>query len=225
MERYQRNIGTLTLAENESLRTKKVAVTGCGGLGGYVLEMLGRIGIGHLTAIDGDVFEISNLNRQVLTHTKNIGSSKALEACKRLELVNPEVSVFPVACRIRKENALDLLHGHDAIVDAMDNVPDRLVLADACASLGIPLVHGAIAGWYGQVATILPGEGTMDKLFHNSLGQKGPDLGNPSFTPALVAAVQAAEVIKILLGRGELLSGDKVLFIDCLNHEYSCVRL
>lgn len=221
MERYIRNIETLSPEENASLRTKKIAVVGCGGLGGYVLEQLGRIGIGFITAIDGDTFAESNLNRQLLCHNENIGKNKAQSAKERLTLINPDVQVAALDQWLTKDN-IDCLTNHDVVVDCLDNIPSRLILAQACRDLGIPLVHGAIAGWFGQVATILPGERTMEKIYHKDR-QRGVEtrLGNPSFTPALVASIQVSEVIKLLIGRGDLLSGGDILFIDTLHQEYT----
>lgn len=221
MERYQRNIETLSPEENVSLGEKRVAVIGCGGLGGYCLEMLGRIGVGQLTAVDGDIFVESNLNRQLLSQTDSLGKSKALMAQARMAQVNPGIRLNPVDSWLSEDNALALLAGHHAVVDAMDNIPSRFILAEACGELGIPLVHGAIAGWYGQVATILPGERTMEKIYPQGR-HKGIEtrLGNPSFTPALVAAMQVSEVVKILIGRGGLLSGGEIMFIDTLHQDY-----
>ena len=225
MERYSRCIGTLSVPEIEKLHAARVAVVGCGGLGGYVLEMLGRMGVGHLTAIDGDVFEESDLNRQLLSETALLGTSKAVAAKKRMEKVNPEVFVTALQERLSAENAKTLLDIHDVIVDALDNIETRRLLQNVAEELHIPLVHGAIGGWYGQVTVILPGDRTLDRLYRGNQ-QNGVEKqqGNPSFTPALAAAAQAAETIKLLTGRGELLR-NRVLRIDLLEQEYSVIEL
>lgn len=224
MERYARNMHTLSPEENEALRKRGVVVVGCGGLGGYVIEMLGRLGVGCLSVIDGDCFDESNLNRQILADTGNLGNPKAMAAKKRMNLVNPEIKVNAVIRQLSKDNALSLVKGHDVAVDALDNVGSRLILAEACRELKIPLVHGAIAGWYGQAATILPGENTMERLCRQGQ-ERGIEarLGNPSFTPALIAAIQVSEVVKLLIGRGDLLSGGKILFVDTLHQEYQII--
>jgi len=219
-ERYRLNIGTLTEEENKLLFTKRVCVVGCGGLGGYVIESLGRIGVGYITAVDDDVFDISNLNRQIISEMSLIGVSKAVSAKTRMERINPDVSVTPVMQRVTMENANELLYGHDIVVDAVDSVSARRILQQSCEELKIPLVHGAIGGWYGQVTIIMPGERTFDVLYPASVEhgiEKG--LGNPSFTPAIVGSLQACETIKLLIGRGELLHG-RVLNIDLLSQEY-----
>lgn len=223
--RYLKNMKTLTLAENEGLRNFKVCVVGCGGLGGYIIELLGRLGIGHITAVDGDVFEESNLNRQLLSDMGSLGRSKSEAATKRMEAVNPLIRVQAVRERITPENGEAILKGHDVVVDAVDNIDSRFLLQELCSCLGVPLVHGAIAGWYGQVSTILPGDKTLDHLYSNrSSNGLEKEMGNPAFTPALVASIQVSEVLKILIGRGELLRR-KILYIDLLHQEYTLINM
>lgn len=225
MERYERNMKTLSKEENEKLKEFKVCVIGCGGIGGYIIEMLGRIGVGNITAVDGDIFVESNLNRQILSSSESLGLSKALEAKLRMEKVNPLIKVTPIEKMLTEENALEILSGHHVVVDALDSIPARLLLQDSCKKLNIPLVHGAIAGWYGQITTILPGDDTLNKIYNKEKNEaKGieKEMGNPSFTPAVAASIEVSEVIKILIGRGELLR-NKVLFIDLLSSEYDIV--
>jgi molybdopterin-synthase adenylyltransferase len=224
LARYSRNIETLSIVENESLSQKKVCVIGCGGLGGYIIEMLGRLGAGHIIAVDGDVFEESNLNRQILSDVEVLGIKKAFIAQQRMSKVNPYVKVDAVTERLTQSNGKQILDGTDVVVDALDNIESRLVLEELCEQLNIPLVHGAIAGWYGQVSTILPGDKLLSR-FYKSKDQKGAEkkYGNPSFTPAMVASIQVSEVLKLLIGRGELLS-KKILFIDLLRQEYDVME-
>lgn len=225
LARYQRNISTLSIEENESLKNYRVCVVGCGGLGGYVIEMLGRIGVGNIAAIDGDVFEESNLNRQILSDSESLGVKKALRAKERMERVNPHIQVEAVVERLTSSNGMDILKGADVVVDALDSIETRLMLEKLCEELEIPLVHGAIGGWYGQVTTVLPGDGTL-KRFYGGKATQGIEkkLGNPSFTPALVASIEVSEVIKLLIKRGELLS-KKLLVIDLLEQEYEVIQL
>ncbi len=225
MKRYMKNMNMLSVEENERLATFKVCVIGCGGLGGYVVEMLGRLGIGSITAVDGDVFDESNLNRQILSSSETIGKSKAQTAKERMLSVNPLIKVNPVVDRFTLENGKSILEGHDLVIDALDNIPSRLALQEVAALLGIPMVHGAIAGWYGQVTTILPGDNTLSFIYTNS-DKSGIEstLGNPSFTPAMVASIQVCEALKVLIGK-ELLLRKKMLLINLLNHEYEVVDL
>lgn len=225
MLRYQRNMKMLTPEENAALKDFKVCVVGCGGLGGYVIEMLGRLGIGHITAIDGDVFDETNLNRQLLSDSESLGKSKAIAAMERMLKVNPLIKVNPVYARFMEENGLALIEGHDVLVDALDNIESRLLLERLAETAGIPLIHGAIAGWFGQVATIFPGDRILGRLYPGG-AKHGieKDLGNPSFTPAMVASIQVGETVKVLIKRGDLLR-HKLLMINLLNQQYEIIEL
>jgi molybdopterin-synthase adenylyltransferase len=224
-DRYKKNMSMLTEAEIEGLSRRSVCVIGCGGLGGYVLEMLGRLGIGSLKAIDGDVFDESNLNRQVLSHSKNLNRSKALEAKERMALVNPDVRFDAVADYLTEANAASILPGSDVVVDALDSIKTRFLLQEWAEKLDIPLVHGSLAGWYGQVTTVFPGDRSYEFLYpvHKGQGEEKV-LGNPSFTPALVASLQVSEALKILLGRGTLLR-KRLLIVNTLEQEFEIVEL
>lgn len=225
MGRYDRNMLTLSKVENDSLREKKVCVIGCGGLGGHIIEMLGRLGIGTIVAVDGDVFEESNLNRQILSDVTTLGKSKSIQAFERMKKVNPDITIISITENFTKENYKSILEDCHAAVDALDNVGSRMLLQECCEELKIPLVHGAIAGWYGQVTTILPGDKTLDKIYsgYKDSEIKNP-LGNPSFTPALTASLEVSEVVKILINRGELLR-NKMLFINLLDNNFEIIEL
>lgn len=223
-KRYLRNILTLTPEENEKLKYFKVCIIGCGGLGGYIIEMLSRIGIGNLTVVDMDIFEESNLNRQILSSEENLGYSKALEAKKRINSINSDVKVNVIEDGFNKDNGMDIICDHNVVVDALDNIESRLLLQEYCEKLNIPLVYGAIAGWFGQVCTIMPGDRTLNQIYKdNSIGVENK-LGNPSFTPANVASIQVSEVIKVLLCKGELLQ-NQMLVIDLLYNEFNIINL
>jgi len=246
LERYERNIGTITQEENERLKTFQVCVVGCGGLGGHVIENLARLGIGHLTVIDGDVFQASNLNRQILSTEQNLGQSKAEAARERVAQINSQVGVCAINGFLNEFNSRELIRRHHVVVDALDNIPGRLLLEKACEEEGIPLVHGAIAGWYGQVAVVMPGDRLLRILYaggqETELEAGGPesvagaetearasagaetDAGNPAFTPAAVAALETAEALKVLLGRPQTLR-KKLLTADLLNQSYEVVEL
>ena len=224
-DRYARNRNTISKEDNEKLAASKVFVAGCGGLGGYVIEELGRIGVGRITAVDGDVFEESNLNRQIFSSMMTLGKSKALTAKERMAAVNPEITVIPIQAMITEENAREFLQGHDIVVDALDNAPSRLLLERTCEELAIPMVHGAIAGWYGQITVVFPGDRSMEKLYaHGTPKGEETEAGNPSFTPAVIASIEVSETVKVLLSRGETLRG-RLLTVDLLNHEYEVFTL
>ncbi len=210
----------LSREENLSLREKKVLVVGCGGLGGHLIDQLARLGIGHITAIDGDVFDESNLNRQLLCHVENIGQPKALVAKEHIARVNPDVKLTALHVFLDESNAEEIINGHEVICDALDNMNTRLLLQKYAEKLGIPMVYGAIAGWYGQVTTIFPGDNILGSIYQggNNRGIE-QELGNPSFTPALVASIEVSEVVKILTGKGQLLR-NRFLMINTLDQEY-----
>ena len=224
MLRYSRNKNLMSDDEIILLSQKKVCVLGLGGLGGYIVEMLSRIGVGSLTLVDGDVFDETNLNRQLFSSMNNLGSPKALEAEKRVKGINPLTKVIPVYEFVDSSNAMKIIANHDVIVDALDSIDLRKSIARACTELNLPLVHGAIAGWYGQVATIYPNDTTLDILYPKDI-KRGieKELGNPSFTPALVASIQVSEVIKLLLNRGDLLR-NSFMMIDLYTNDIEVIK-
>jgi molybdopterin/thiamine biosynthesis adenylyltransferase len=205
--RYQRNRSTLTAGDQLVLFRSRVAVIGCGGLGGYVIEQLARLGVGHLVLVDPDVFEEHNLNRQLLALPANLGQAKVEAAKKRVGAINPAVTVTAHREALDRCNGASLVTGCHAVVDALDSIGVRLELANLCDDLGTPLVHGAIGGWYGQVTTQFPGDRTLQSLYQNWQQGKGVEqqLGNPAFTPAVVASLEVAEVCKVLLGTSGVL--------------------
>lgn len=198
-ERYSRNVPALSQAECALLRTKKVCVVGCGGLGGNLIEQLARIGVGAIRAIDGDVFEPSNLNRQLLCTVDLLGTAKAEAAAERIRRVNPDVEAESVHAFLDEQNAQALIQGCDVVLDALDNIDSRRILASACEKQNIPYVYGAISGWVAQAAVILPGDGMIGKLY-----PQGAAIRNKSvlaFAPALCASMQVALCTKLLTGR------------------------
>lgn len=218
--RYQRNQSMLSVDDQLQIFRSQVVVIGCGGLGGYIIEELARLGVGRIVAVDPDVFEEHNLNRQILSTLRNLGQAKVEAALARVSEINPAVRVKPVKEFFCTANSQELLRGATLAVDALDSIAYRLELAQACTEMELPMVHGAIGGWYGHVATQLPGDTTVQNIYRNWVEGKGIEkqLGNPAFTPAVVASLQVAEACKIVLGRGELLRNRK-LSIDLLDME------
>jgi molybdopterin/thiamine biosynthesis adenylyltransferase len=223
--RYRRNRETVSVVDQLRLFRSRVAVIGCGGLGGYVIEQLARLGVGTLVLVDPDVFEEHNLNRQILSSPAHLGTAKVEVARERVAAINPAVTAEPHRTAFSRDNGRELLTGCSAVVDALDNVLVRRELSATCRELGLPLVHGAIAGWYGQVAVQLPGGDLSRLLRPASSSGKGVEtkLGNPSFTPAVIASLQTTELTKILLGRGKLLA-DRALFVNLLDMEFDEIR-
>ena len=217
--RFSRNIPALSEDECALLRTKHIAVIGCGGLGGHIIEMMARIGAGHITCVDGDVFEPTNLNRQLLSEEALIGTAKADAAAKRIAAVNSRISCRTVKGFMTRENAQHLIEGCDLVFDALDNIEGRLILEEACEKRRIPYVHGAIAGWAAQAALCMPGEGLARKLYPE--GVAVGDKSVLSFTPALCAAVQVSLGVRYLTGR-KVDSGTLHCY-DLLHQEYESI--
>ncbi len=220
-KRYMRNMPALTKQQQDLLRTKKAAVIGCGGLGGYLTEYLCRIGIGEIRVVDGDVFEESNLNRQLLSDTAVLGKNKALCAADRIRSVNPEIhaEAFPVF--LAEENGTQLVSGCDVVLDALDSISARRILAEACGREGVPLVYGAISGWVAQAAVSMPGDGLMDKLYPAET--RISDKSVLSFTPALCAAMQTALCVKLLTGQP--VETGMLYYFDLLNQEFETIPM
>lgn len=163
--RYKRNIPDLTEAECILLRSKRILVVGCGGLGGHIIDLLSRIGVGSLRVVDGDVFEATNLNRQLLSQISLLGAGKAKAAADHVRRVNPEVTVVAAEVFMTADNVRSLMAGCDIVMDALDNIPARRILAEACQETGIPYVYGAIQCWIAQAGISLPGDRLIEKLF------------------------------------------------------------
>lgn len=218
-KRYFRNIGTIGLEGQMKLLQSTVAVVGAGGLGGTIIELLARQGIGHLIIIDDDRFAEQNLNRQLMSTEKNLGKYKAIVAAKRVEKINSATSVTTFVERLTSDNAHRLLSDARVVADGLDNLPSRFAVEQACRDLGIPFVHGTIAGFCGQLMTIFPGDAGLHCIYGSpdSFPEQGIEvrIGNPSATPAIVAAWQVQEIVKILTGIGKPLR-DHLLILDTI---------
>lgn len=219
--RYARNIPALTGAECEVLRQKRILVVGCGGLGGHIIDQLARIGVGFLRVVDGDVFEASNLNRQLLSSVPLLGVSKAKAAADHIARVNPDVTVESVQTFLTEGNTAEILAGCDIVMDALDNIPSRRILAAACEKVNIPYIYGAIQGWVAQAAISMPGDHLIDTLYPEEI--KITDKSVLSFTPALCASMQTALCVKLLVGRK--VETGTVCYFDLLNQEFETIPL
>ena len=219
--RYERNIPALTEEECLALQNKRVLVVGCGGLGGHIIDMLARIGIGSLRVVDGDVFEPSNLNRQLLSEVPLLGIKKAKAASDHIARVNPQIYAEAVEEFLTESNVWDLITGCDAVLDALDNIPTRKLLAEACAKAGIPYVYGAISGWVAQAAISMPGDGLIEMLFPEEIEIR--DKSVLSFTPALCAAMQTSLCVKLLAGRP--VAAGTIYYFDLLNQEFEAIPM
>ena len=226
--RYDRNFNTLSLEEQKKLGTSNVIVIGLGGLGGSVCEMLARVGIGHLTLIDGDVFEASNLNRQLLSEERLIGFPKAKAAKNRVNAINSEVKVRYFIEYVDESNMYERIKDADVVMDCLDSIDTRFKLQKAAQKASIPIVSGAIAGVAGQVTTIFPD----DKGYELIYGKKGRKqskgvetrTGNIAYCAFFVAALQSSECLKVLLDRGDILR-NKLLIAELWTNTFDIMDL
>ncbi len=225
MEIYSRQISLKEIGKEGQIKLKKskVAIVGAGGLGSPCTLYLAVSGIGQLTLIDKDRVELSNLNRQVLHWYSDVGKPKVESFKEKLENLNPYVKV---ECRIERfntDNAQKLLEGHDFVVDALDNIEDRLILNKVCLDLEIPYVHGAVYGFEGEVMTVLPNKSACIACrgLRRSIDGVFPVIG---FVPGVIGVIEASEVIKGILNIGELLI-NKLLRYNSLTQEFTCFTI
>ena len=223
--RYARNL-IFTHEEQQLLAGRTVFIAGCGGLGGYVAECLARAGVGRLILADGDAFEASNLNRQLGATEKNLGCNKAEELKKRAAEINSQISVTALPLFIDEENGAGLLKDADLVVDALDSPRKKLMLQKLCRQAGIPLVHGAVSGWQGQVGVIMPGDDTLAEIYplaaaaaSDAHAAEAVTLASPSFTAAAAGSLEAALAVRLLLGR-EGAADRELLFFDLLTDSW-----
>lgn len=204
--RYERQVRLFGAEGQKSLKRATALVVGAGGLGSSVSTYLAVAGIGRLIIADGDVVEESNLNRQILHWTKDIGRLKAVSAAETIHGLNPEVEVEAVADFADEDNLASLVRKADLVVDALDNFSSRYILNRAALKRGIPLFHGAISGFDGQATTIIPKKTPCLRCI---FPRSPPKVTSPAIgaTCGVIGSIQASEVIKYLTGKGELLSG------------------
>jgi sulfur carrier protein ThiS adenylyltransferase len=199
-ERYVRNTTMFSAAEQAGLLCAKVLQVGLGGLGGHLLDMMLRLGVGNITGADGDVFEESNLNRQILATSATLGKAKAQAAAEYAAQINPAVEFTPIHAFLRDDALLDALHGKDLVLDALGGLSDRKALHDAAAKMQVPMISAGIAGFVGWVAVVRPGDPGPAEFLGCGKGAE-ESLGNAAPTVAFAAALQCAEAAKILAGR------------------------
>ncbi|WP_298667331.1 HesA/MoeB/ThiF family protein [uncultured Methanofollis sp.] len=211
LERYRRQTMLFGEEGQEKLKGATVFIAGAGGLGCPVALYLAAAGVGHLRLADCDTVETTNLNRQVLHWDRDVGRAKVASAGEKLAAVNPEIEVETARVVIDASNVSDLAGDADMIVDAMDNFETRYLLNEAALKKGIPFVHGAISGFFGQATTIIPEKTPCLRCIFPKAPPKEtfPVIGT---TPGVIGLVQANEVIKYLTGTGDLLAGRLLLW-------------
>ena len=227
-ERYARNMKTFSPVDQATLLGSQVSIVGLGGLGGAVTEILARIGIGSLNLIDGDTFEDSNLNRQFLSTHHLQAASKTQAAGKRVKAINSSISVQLYNRFLDDENAVSLIENSDVIVDCLDNIKTRFLLESASKKIGSPLVSAAVAGIFGHVTSVFPEDQGLKLIYDQSniLLRKGAEtsLGCLPQAVTLLAALEASEVVKILINRGSVLR-NKLIVIDLMDNNMEVLDL
>ena len=205
-ERYKRQIMLFGDEGQERLKKAHIFIAGAGGLGSPISIYLAVAGVGTITVVDRDTVDQSNLNRQILHTDRDIGKKKTVSALAKLREYNPDITVNAIDTTITADNIHELVGQVDGIVDAMDNYPVRYLLNRVALEKKVPFFHGAIRGFYGQVTTIVPGQTPcLECLFKKS----PPDEITPviGVTAGVIGTVQATEVVKYLVGQGDLLAG------------------
>ena len=214
LERYDRQlrIEGFGLEAQGKLKEARVAVVGLGALGCLSALSLALAGVGELILIDRDRVELSNLNRQVLYRQADVGKPKAPLAAERLRSANPYVRTRGLEVELDEHNALELLEGADVVVDGLDNWRTRLAVNDACVELGIPFVHAGVRSFYGQIMTIVPGQGPCLRCVIRATPPEEENIPVLSATSMTLASLEALEAIKLITGLGEPLVGRLLVF-------------
>jgi adenylyltransferase/sulfurtransferase len=224
-DRYHRQILLDEIGEagQERLKRAKVLVAGVGGLGSAASCYLACAGVGHLRIVDCDKVSLSDLNRQVLYSTADIGRTKVEVAKGRLQSLNPEIQVEAVDQKVTDKNTVELSGSYDLIVDGMDSLSARYMLNKAAIKNSIPLFHGAVYGFEGRVTTVIPGETPCLRCIYDETlpVTEMPVVGA---TPAVIGCIQATEVMKYIVDKGNLLTG-RLLIYDGLSSRFREVTI
>jgi molybdopterin/thiamine biosynthesis adenylyltransferase len=231
LKRYSRHIILPEVGGKgqKKISEAKVLIVGAGGLGCPVGYYLAAAGVGTIGMVDNDRVELSNLQRQIAHSVKTLDVNKADSAKQTFEALNPDVNVIAIKERINSKNILDLFKDFDIIVDGTDNFPTRYLINDACVMLKKPLVSGAILRFEGQVTTIVPHEGPCYRCLFEEPPPAGlvpscQEAGVLGVLPGVIGALQATEVLKIILGKGKLLTGNLLIY-DALGVNFRKVRV
>lgn len=230
--RYQRNFAALSEQDQERLFSCRICLPGLGGLGGILLEMLARMGFGHkgrgwIRVADGDIFEASNLNRQLFCLESNLGLPKTQEAVQRILAVNSEVDLQVCRSFLRSEDFPAFIDGADLVLDALGDLPTKLALRRAAARAGLPVVTAAVGGWVGFISTLLPLD--LDDALLRLMGTQTDataesHLGVLAPTAWLVAALQCREAVALACSQPPLFHG-RVQIVDLSDASWEMVTL
>jgi molybdopterin/thiamine biosynthesis adenylyltransferase/rhodanese-related sulfurtransferase len=229
--RYQRHLllPEVDVAGQLKLLDARVLLLGAGGLGSPAALYLAAAGVGTIGIVDMDVVDESNLQRQILHNVDRIGERKVDSAKKTLTSLNPDVNVVTHDVRLGADNVMDILSGYDIVIDGADNFPVRYLLNDAALKLGIPVVHGSIFRFEGQVTVFTPHDGPCYRCFlpeppPPELAPSCAEAGVLGVLPGIVGSIQAVEAIKLIVGIGDSLSG-RLLAYDSLEQSFRTYKM
>lgn len=229
-ERYSRHIILSEVGEKGQVKLleSSVLIVGAGGLGSPVALYLAAAGVGTIGIIDADVVDLTNLQRQVIHKTKNIGMPKVDSAKESINAINPDVNVVTYQKRFNATNALEVLKDYQFVIDATDNLASKFLIADACYFANKPYSHAGILRFTGQVTTVIPGESTCYRcMFHEQPPEDVVSMqvaGIFGVLPCVIGGIQATETIKYLLGKGALLTG-YLLMYDALDMSFRKITI
>lgn len=230
-EIISRQMSIVTKSQQTRFKDGKVAVIGCGGIGGSVIEQLARMGVGNINLVDKDIFDLSNLNRQLISGLDTLAKEKSYSAKERVRNINPYVNVTAFNEELDEDNVEEVIGDSDVVIDALDNLVTRVIVSRATKKLGIPYVHGAIHGTMGQVSVFTPKTKSYEEMFqlpstNKELDEnvkeevKGLNYGVPPVigpNPNIVGCLEAFEAFKILTGVGEVTYSPKLLTFNLLD--------
>ena len=231
VQRYSRHLimPEVAMEGQQKLRHARVLVVGAGGLGSPVLSYLAAAGVGTLGIVDFDTVDFTNLQRQIIYSTGDVGKPKLQAAADRIRAMNPDVTVEMHEDRLTSENALSILKGYDLVVDGTDNYPTRYLVNDACVMLGIPNVYGSIFRFDGQASVFCQENGPCYRCVYPSPPPPGlvpscAEGGVLGVLPGIIGTIQATEAVKLILGKGNSLSG-RLLVLDAMKMHFRELKL
>ena len=225
INRYSRNIllPELGVDGQKKINNGKVLVVGNGGLGSPVALYLAAAGVGTIGLMDGDVVDLSNLQRQIIHSTADVGRPKVISAKEKINRLNPDVEVITYYTRLTSENASGFIKDYDFIVDGTDNSPSKFLINDACVLAGKPFSHGGIFCFEGQTMTYVPGSACYRCLFQTP-PPTGAVAGVLGAVAGTIGTIQAAEALKFLTGVGELLT-NRLLSFDARTMRFRTIQI
>jgi molybdopterin/thiamine biosynthesis adenylyltransferase len=239
-EMVSRQMSIVSKSQQEKLKNSKITVIGCGGIGGAAIEMLARMGVGNLQIVDKDSFDVSNINRQLMSSFYSVGKSKTEVTQDTIQSINPFINVESFEGELNESNVKKIVAGSDLVIDALDNLVSRIILSRCTRELEIPFLHGAIHGTMGQITVFNNETPSYEELFKLpsmdqelrpdviekvlKLSQDIPPVLGP--VPNIVGCLQASEAFKIITGKGKSILAPKVLNFDLMRGEpFSVIEL